>query len=85
MGTKVRKQIYLDAAQEKQLKLLSEATGLSEAEIIRQTLGARLGLIRNQMRDLAAWERELHFIEQWLAKGTVEGGRTWTREDLYDR
>lgn len=85
MATKVRKQIYLDPAQDLQLKLLSQATGLSEAEIIRQTLGSRLGQGRGQIRDLAAWERELQFIEQWIAKGPVEGGRTWKREDLYDR
>ena len=85
MTTKVRKQIYLDPAQDTQLKLLSQATGLSEAEIIRQTLVSRLALFRGQMRDLTAWERELQFIDQWIAKGPVEGGRTWKREDLYDR
>mgnify|MGYP003599063498 CR=1 FL=1 len=85
MTTKVRKQIDLDPAQDTQLKLLSQATGLSEAEIIRQTLGSRLALFREQMRDLTAWERELQFIDQWIAKGPVEGGRTWKREDLYDR
>ncbi len=85
MTTKVRKQIYLEPTQDVQLKLLSQATGLSEAEIIRQTLDSRLGTPRGHIRDLAAWERELQFIEQWIAKGPVEGGRTWRREDLYER
>jgi hypothetical protein len=85
MTTKVRKQIYLDRAQVLQLKQLVSATGLSEAEIIRRALSTRLGVTAVQPRDLSAWERELQFIEQWIAKGPVEGGRTWKREDLYDR
>jgi hypothetical protein len=85
MTTKVRKQIYLDRDQEIYLKQLASATGLSEAEIIRQTLNNRLGNPAQRPRDLSAWERELGFIEQLLAKGPIEGGRTWERDDLYDR
>lgn len=85
MATKVRKQIYLDRAQVMQLKQLVSATGLSEAEIIRQSLNSRLNATTKRPRDLSAWERELLFIKQWIAKGPVEGGRTWKREDLYDR
>jgi hypothetical protein len=85
MTTKVRKQIYLDRVQVLQLKQLVSATGLSEAEIIRQSLNSRLNKATERPRDLSAWERELRFIEQWIAKGPVEGGRTWKREDLYDR
>lgn len=85
MTTKIRKQIYLDRAQEVQLKQLASASGLSEAELIRRTLNLHLALPSFQLRDLSAWERELEFIEQWIAKGPVAGGRTWKRDDLYDR
>lgn len=85
MGTKIRKQIYLDLAQELQLKRLASATGLSEAEIIRRTLNQRLGIPARQPRDLSAWEEEKQFIREWIAKGPVSGQRTWKREDLYDR
>lgn len=86
MTTKVRKQIYLDHAQEVQLKQLALATGLSEAELIRRTLNLHLGLLPSfQPRDLSAWEEEKRFIKEWLAQGPVAGGRTWKREDLYDR
>lgn len=85
MATKIRKQIYLDSSQEWQLKQLASATGLSEAEIIRRTLNSRLGLPMQQPRDLSAWQNEKSFIQEWMAKGRVEDGRTWKREDLYDR
>lgn len=86
MTTKVRKQIYLDHAQEVQLKRLALATGLSEAELIRRTLDLHLGLLPPpQPRDLSAWEEEKRFIKEWIAQGPVDGGRTWKREDLYDR
>ena len=41
--------------------------------------------INDSARDLSAREREKAFIEQWIAKGPVVGGRTWKRDDLYDR
>mgnify|MGYP006988475697 CR=1 FL=1 len=85
MTTKVRKQIYLDPIQEIQLKRISSATGLSEEEIIRRSLNSRLNTLSDRPRDLSAWERELAFIEKWIAEGPVTGGRTWKREDLYDR
>lgn len=87
MTTKVRKQIYLDHAQEVQLKQLASVTGLSEAELIRRTLNLHLGLAQSsfQPRDLSAWEEEKRFIAEWIAQGPVAGGRTWKREDLYDR
>jgi len=85
MTTKIRKQIYLDRDQELFLKQLASASGLSEAEIIRRTLNQRLGIPEQQPRDLSAWEEEKRFIREWIAQGPVEGGRSWKREDLYDR
>lgn len=85
MTTKIRKQIYLDRNQELHLKRLAAAMGISEAEIIRRSLDSRLGTPRQVPRDLSAWEEEKQFIRDWIAKGPVAGGRTWKREDLYDR
>ncbi|HRN68685.1 MAG TPA: CopG family transcriptional regulator [Promineifilum sp.] len=85
MSTKIRKQIYLDRDQELQLKRLAAAIGSSEAEIIRHSLDSRLGMPKQLPRDLSAWEEEKQFIEDWIARGTVGGGRIWKREDLYDR
>ncbi len=85
MVTKVRKQIYIEPEQEEQLKRLSAATGVAEAEIIRQALDRELGVLRRRTRDLGVWEAELEFIREFMSRGVVEGGRTWRREDLYDR
>lgn len=35
--------------------------------------------------DPSAWQRESNFIKIWMAQGPVSGGRSWTREELYDR
>lgn len=85
MTTKIRKQIYLEPEQDLRLKRMSAATGLSEAEIIRRALDARLDESIIQRPDLAAWIREREFIRRLIAAGSVAGGRTWKREDAYDR
>lgn len=85
MAKKSRKQIYLDRLQEAQLRQLANATGLSQSEIIRRALALRLSSFSPQPRNLSAWEEELRFIKEWTALGPVAGGRTWKREDLYDR
>lgn len=43
VASKIRKQIYLDPAQEALLKRLAGATGLAEADLIRQALDRHLG------------------------------------------
>jgi hypothetical protein len=85
MSVKVRKQIYLEPEQEVVLKRLSQQTGMSEAGIIRQAVDRQTRLLRFRRRDRQAWERELAFIEGLLQQGPVSGGRTWRREDLYER
>jgi ribbon-helix-helix protein len=88
MGTKVRKQIYIGVEQSAMLKRMSEQTGLSESEIIRRALDAHiqaLGYHQSQEERLHAWAKEREFIQSLIDAGPVPGGRTWTREDLYDR
>ncbi len=85
MTTKVRKQIYLDRDQELQLKRLAVTSGLSEAEIVRRMFNLQLGVLASLPRDLSAWEEDKRFIREWLARPRVTGGRSWKREDLYDR
>jgi hypothetical protein len=82
----VRKQVYIEPRQDEMLKRLAKATGATEAEIIRQAIDryATEALTLEQRRE--AWKRERAFIQQWMEQGPVEGGgRTWRREDLYDR
>lgn len=85
MGTKIRKQIYIEPDQEARLKQLANLTRLSEAEIIRQAIDQRTRSFRVNRRNLAAWKSERAFIQQLINAGPVPGGRTWHRDDLYER
>ncbi|MBI3942648.1 MAG: ribbon-helix-helix domain-containing protein, partial [Chloroflexi bacterium] len=79
------KQIYIEPEQEERLKRLAAETGITEAEIIRDAIDQHLLMRRSPRRNLSAWEAELAFIRQLIQAGPVPGGRTWRREDLYDR
>jgi hypothetical protein len=81
----VRKQIYIEPRQDKALKKLARRTGMTEAQIIRTALEAHIDELARQQQRKAAWEKVDSFIDQLIAKGPVPGGRTWRREDLYDR
>jgi hypothetical protein len=84
--SKIRKQVYLDPHQEKQLKSLSGQTGFSEAELIRQAIDQSLrGASVSPPLDLSAWDAEKVFIGQCRDRVVLPGGRDWQRSDLYER
>ena len=85
METKVRKQIYIEPAQEQMLKQLAETLQVSEAELIRQAIDTQLRSLRPRRRSRQAWEAERRRIERLIELGPVSGRRTWRREDVYDR
>ena len=85
MGRMVRKQIYLKPRQDQQLKRMVKETGLSEAELIRQAIDLQAQSSYPLALDPSAWQEERQFIERLIAQGPVEGGRTWRRQDLYER
>jgi hypothetical protein len=85
LTSKVRKQIYIDPAQEVLLKQLSSESGIPEAELIRQAIDRHLRTQPHPRPDLWAWEKERAFLAQLIAQGPVHGGRTWRRDDLYER
>ncbi len=84
MARMVRKQIYLRADQDRRLKRLARELGLSEAELIRQSVDRAVLVEVAGYPDVAAWEAELRFIRERRAKGPLPGRRDWTREDVYD-
>ncbi len=84
MSTKVRKQIYIEPRQDNRLKQLALSTGISEAEIIRQAIDRHTQSLQLSQPDLSAWEQEQEFIKQLIEQGSVKGGRTWRREELYE-
>ena len=85
MTRMVRKQIYIEPRHEALLKRLARETGATEAEIIRQAIERQVKVLIFPRRDLSAWQEERAFITQLIQQGPVPGGRTWRREDLYER
>ena len=86
MPAMVRKQLYLEARQERILKRLAKKTGKTEAEIIREALDRHTAELQRHQDRLKVWDEEKEFIRQWIAKGPVpKTDRTWKREDAYDR
>jgi hypothetical protein len=83
VGTKVRKQIYIEPDQEALLKRLSRELGVTEAELVRRAL-ANLSGISQPARDPSAWEREKEYIRR-RAKKRAQPTQPWTREELHDR
>ena len=84
MATMIRKQVYIEVRQQALLKQLAEDSQQSEAELIRAALDAWLEAEVRRRRVLQTWQAERQFIESLLEEGAVEGGRTWTRSDIYE-
>ncbi len=89
MGTKIRKEIYIEPEQDALLKRLAEDRGLSESEVIGEAIEICAQDENRQPIDhadrAAAWAQEREFILERIKMGPVPGGRTWKREDAYDR
>jgi hypothetical protein len=83
MARMIRKQIYLNRRQSERLKRQAKETGESEAELIRQAIDRQVAAYVRP--DVGHWKKERAFIQSLIAQGPIRGGRTWTREDLYDR
>jgi predicted transcriptional regulator len=86
MAQMIRKQVTLSARSGMALKRLARKTGRKESEILRQTIEQQLELAQTTSApcDPAAWQEARAFIESLIAQGPVSGGRTWTREELYE-
>ncbi len=85
MKQMVRKQIYIYKRQEAQLKRISEARGVSEAEIIRLALDREVNSQTAPYHyDEEAWTKILTFIEQHAASGVTGEPYKFRREDAYE-
>ena len=81
----VRKQVYIEEHQERRLKQRAKLLGVTEAQLIRQSLDRGLEEVSPRRPDPVAWAR----IERYLATrrtkpGTAATGR-WTRDELHGR
>lgn len=85
MGRMVRKQVYIEAAQEELLKQRASELSVSEAELIRRCLG-HIGRLEAAVPvDWRAWQDELAFIHTRARLQQALGSqRSWTREELYE-
>lgn len=81
----VRKQIYIQRRQDALLKRLSQARGLSEAEIIRQAIEREASGASAQPTpaDRAAWQSLIAFLEARQAAGKAYRPYRWDREEIY--
>jgi hypothetical protein len=84
MSRMIRKQIYLEAAQDALLKQRAQELGVSEAALIRRCLESLEQPVLPLERH--AWKDERAFLQRRLQTVPSQGGlrkRTWTREELY--
>jgi len=82
----VRKQLYITREQENMLKKKAEKMGVTQAELVREALDSHTYTIDYSRRNTHQWEEEIKYIES-ERRGLKEPqkGRTWKREELYDR
>ena len=81
--TMVRKQIYIKQEQDRKLKKLAANLGITEAEVVRRAIdelespaGASYPESLAALFEIARRRRETLPLSN--------GGRTWTRDELYD-
>lgn len=84
MARKVRKQVYIEDAQERQLKQRARALKVRESDLIRKGLDLVLRQQSLGQPDRRAWKAELDFIRSRAALPAGSGKRTWSREELYE-
>jgi hypothetical protein len=86
MSEMVRKQIYIHKRHQVLLRRLSQARGVSEAEIIRQAIEreATETAPRSLPPDRAAWEEILQFVERRRTLGASGEPYRWNRQDAYE-
>ncbi len=83
----IRKQIYIEPRQQAILRRLAQMRGVSEAELIRQSIDRQVsgGQAQPAQLDPAAWEEAYQFMVALHARGVLpEQGRKWNREEIYE-
>ena len=81
----VRKQVYIEARQERLLKHRAKQLRVTESELIRQSLERGLVAPSASRSDPAAWEELKRFFRRRMRMKVRQAPRSWTRDELYDR
>lgn len=82
----VRKQIYIQRRQDSMLKRLSQALGLSEAEIIRRAIDRELsgGILQPAPRSSEALDQFIQVAQKRRAEDVGREPYRWNRQELYE-
>lgn len=79
----IRKQVYLEPRQNRQLARLARERGATQAEVIREAIDL-LAAGATSRAAASIWARETEFMRAWIALGPLpQLRRDWKREDLY--
>ena len=79
----VRKQVYIEAAQEQFLKRRAKELGVTEADLSRRAIDTLVRTPAGPPFDPEAWTTIVELMEQ-QARLPIGGDRMWTRDDLYE-
>ena len=81
----VRKQIVIQAEQERALEDRAAALGVSQSALVREALDAFLGGAAGDARKKRAWEELRAGMTDSAGLSIGSRGQRWTREDLHGR
>jgi hypothetical protein len=79
----VRKQVYIEPAQDERLKRRAKELGVTESELIREGIDL-VTKPRRLPEDEALWQEALAFMRERGRLKVPRGKRTWTREEIYE-
>jgi hypothetical protein len=81
----VRKQIVIEAEQERALAGRAATLGISQSAVVREALEAFLGGARSDAHKKRAWDELQAGMSDSVRLRIGSRGRTWTREELHER
>jgi hypothetical protein len=84
MVAMVRKQVYIEPAQDRFLKRRANELGVTEAELIRRAIDALAQTPARPRFDPDAWEAVLASMDERARVPPTGEPRTWRREELYE-
>jgi hypothetical protein len=85
MARMVRKQIVIEAHQERALSQRAAALGVSQSELVREAIDVLLSGAAPRSRQQRAWDELLAGVDEARASGVGSGGRRFGREELHER
>jgi hypothetical protein len=81
----VRKQIVIQAEQERALEDRAATLGVSQSALVREALDALLGGGAGDVRKQRAWEELRAGMTDSARLSVGSRGQRWTRQDLHER